>query len=109
MGKKQTYTGGLIYSTEPTALRAEVQEEQETLPPNQQRLVVKLDTKHRAGKVVTVVDGFIGKDDDLNTLGKLLKTKCGAGGAVKDGLILIQGDFKKNIISLLQQLKYNVK
>ena len=78
----------------------------ETLPKEKQKLRVKLDTKQRAGKVVTLVDGFIGTEDDLEALGKQLKTKCGAGGSVKDGLIMIQGDYKEKIIAWLKDWGY---
>jgi translation initiation factor 1 len=109
MTKKKLFSGGLVYSTEPTILKEEFLEEQDTLPPSQQRLKVKLDTKQRAGKVVTLTEGFIGKENDLEQLGKMLKTKCGTGGSVKDGFILLQGDYKNKVIQFLQQAGYNVK
>ncbi len=109
MSNKKNYTGGLVYSTNPIALNEETQEELETLIPSMQRLKVKLDTKQRAGKVVTLVEGFIGKNEDLETLGKMLKTKCGTGGSAKDGIILVQGDYKTKVIQLLQVVGYNVK
>ena len=65
----------------------------ETLPKDKQKLREKLDSKQRAGKVVTLVEGFIGTNDDPEALGKQLKTKCGTGGSAKDGLIIIQGDY----------------
>ena len=68
-----------------------------------------LDSKHRAGKVVTLITGFIGKQEDLEILGKNLKTKCGTGGSAKDAQIIIQGDYKVKVVQLLQQLKYKVK
>ena len=74
-----------------------------------QVMKVKLDTKQRAGKVVTLVEGFVGKTDDLEALGKMLKTKCGTGGAVKDGYLLIQGDYKQKVVMFLQQAGYKVK
>ena len=109
MSNKKNYTGGLVYSTNPIALNEETQEELETLIPSMQRLKVKLDTKQRAGKVVTLVEGFIGKNEDLETLGKMLKTKCGTGGSAKDGIILVQGDYKTKVVQLLQVAGYNVK
>ena len=75
----------------------------------EQTLKVKLDTKQRAGKVVTMIEGFIGKQADLESLGKILKTKCGTGGTAKDGVILVQGDYLTKITQLLQQMNYKVK
>ena len=68
-----------------------------------------LDKKARKGKVVTIVDGFVGREDDLNDLAKLLKQKCGVGGSAKDGIIIIQGDFKNKIFDLLRAEGYSVK
>ena len=79
----------------------------ETLPKDKQKLRVKLDSKQRAGKVVTLVEGFIGPNDDLEALGKQLKTKCGTGGSAKDGLIIIQGDYKEKIIAWLKDWGYS--
>jgi translation initiation factor 1 len=111
MSKKRNNSGGIVYSTDPnfTPANDDDQEEVNTLPPAQQQLRVKLDTKQRAGKVVTVVDGFVGKEEDLEKLGKELKTKCGTGGSAKDGLILIQGDYKEKVIKWLQDWGYKAK
>ena len=79
------------------------------MPPAQQQLKVTLDKKQRAGKTVTVVDGFTGTDSDLEKLGKELKTKCGTGGSAKDGQILIQGDYKDKIVKWLQDWGYKAK
>ncbi|MBV7533648.1 translation initiation factor [Chitinophaga sp. sic0106] len=107
MSKKKANNSGIVYSTDPNfSLEPEPQEEQETLAPANQMLKVKLDTKQRAGKVVTIVDGFAGKEEDLEKLGKELKTKCGTGGSVKDGIILIQGDYREKILKWLQDWGY---
>jgi translation initiation factor 1 len=109
MSKKKIDTGGLVYSTDPNFSVEEEQEEQETLFISQQKLRVKLDTKQRAGKVVTLVEGFVGTQNDLENLGKQLKTKCGTGGSAKDGQIIIQGDYKIKVIENLQKMGYSVK
>lgn len=98
----------VVYSTNPDFHYETVSAEEETatLPPAQQRLRVQLDRKNRGGKVVTLVTGFVGSDDDAKELGRLLKGKCGVGGSVKAGEIIIQGDFKQKVLELLKQAGY---
>ena len=101
---------GTIYSTNPDfRYETNAESESETLPPKQQNLRVQLDKKKRAGKSVTLVSGFVGTDEDLKALAKILKTKCGVGGSTKDGEILIQGDFCNIIIEILKSENYKVK
>lgn len=93
----------VVYSTNPDFNYECIEEEEaETLPKNQQKLRVGIEKKGRGGKTVTLIKGFIGSEEDLKDLGKLLKTKCGVGGSAKEGEIIIQGDFKQRIIELLK-------
>ena len=97
----------IVYSTNPNfQYETEEEEVQATLPPSQQRLRVQLDRKNRGGKVVTLITGFIGNEEDLKDLGKLLKTKCGVGGSAKGGEIIVQGDFRAKILELLKKEGY---
>ncbi len=101
---------GVVFSTNPDfKYENEGIEEKSTLPANKQNLKVQLDRKKRAGKSVTLVTGFVGTDADLNSLGKMLKTKCGVGGTAKDGEILIQGDFVARVMEILIKEGYKVK
>jgi translation initiation factor 1 len=108
--KKHSNPGGIVFSTNPDfSYESDHQEDQETLPPAQQQLKVLLDKKQRAGKVVTLINGFVGKAEDLEKLGKELKTKCGAGGSAKDGVILVQGDYREKVVKWLQDWGYKAK
>lgn len=92
----------VVYSTNPDYnYKEEDEEEQATLDKGKQNLRVSLDKKNRGGKVVTLITGFVGTDNDMKELGKLLKSKCGVGGSAKDGEIIVQGDFKQKVIELL--------
>jgi translation initiation factor 1 len=98
---------GFVYSTDPNfQFQHEDGPAAETLPPQQQKLKVKLETKHRGGKAVTLVEGFVGTDDDLQTLGKALKNFCGTGGSAKDGEIIVQGDQRDKVLQWLQKSGY---
>jgi translation initiation factor 1 len=100
---------GYVYSTDPNFSFEQESDETETLPPNQQQLLLRLDTKQRAGKAVTLIERFVGTADDLETLGKQLKSHCGTGGSVKDGIILVQGDHREKLKAYLLKLGYKVK
>lgn len=100
----------VVYSTNSNfQYEYDEEEEQETRSPNEQTLFVSIDRKSRNGKEVTLVEGFVGTSDDLKELGKLLKQKCGVGGSVKDGEILVQGNFKEKIAEILLKKGYKVK
>jgi len=101
MSKKKANSSGIVYSTNPDFKIEEESTPQESLTPKQQKLKVRLDTRQRAGKAVTLVEGFIGPADELENLGRQLKTHCGTGGSVKDGEILIQGDQRDKITQWL--------
>jgi translation initiation factor 1 len=102
MSKKNKKWVNVVYSTNPDfQYEAEELEQEDTLSPRDQKLFVSIDRKQRAGKEVTLVEGFIGREEDVKTLGKEIKVKCGVGGTVKDNVILIQGNFKEKIFAYL--------
>ncbi len=98
---------GFVFSTDPN-FRFEEERDQveETLPPKQQKLRVRLETKHRGGKTVTLITGFVGKEEDLEDLGKKLKNFCGTGGSSKDGEIIVQGDQREKAMQWLLKNEY---
>lgn len=110
MKKKQKNTrDSIVYSTNPDFQYNEEDENSATLPPRQQNLRIMLSKKGRGGKVVSLITGFEGNEDDLNQLARKLKSSCGVGGSVKDGDILIQGDHRDKILSILVKDGYKAK
>ena len=99
---------GFVFSTDPNFSFEENAEQTETLLPAQQPLRIRLETKHRAGKAVTLVTAFIGSAEDLETLGKQLKNYCGSGGSVKDGEIIVQGDHRDKVLQWLLKNDYSL-
>jgi len=99
---------GFVFSTDPNFSFEEEQEQVDTLAPGQQKLRIKLETKHRAGKTVTLVDGFVGRDEDREELGKKLKNYCGTGGSAKDGEIIVQGDHRDKVLQWLLKNGYTL-
>ena len=104
--KNNTNNNGLVFSTDPNFKLEADEPLQETLAVAQQKLRIKLETKHRAGKAVTLITGFIGSDNDLQELGKKLKNFCGTGGSAKDSEIIIQGDNRDKILQWLLKNDY---
>ncbi len=101
---------GVVYSTNSEfQFQYQAAGESETLPPGQQNLKIFIDRSLRAGKQVTIISGFVGRNEDLESLTKLIKTKCGVGGSCKDGEILIQGDVRDKVIGILTQAGYKAK
>jgi translation initiation factor 1 len=112
MAKKNEWKNrdGVVYSTSSDfEFQYQGGEEAETLHPSKQLLYVSLDRSNRAGKVVTLIKGFVGSTNDLESLTKLLKTKCGVGGSSKEGEIIIQGDVREKVINILQKEGYKYK
>ena len=106
MDKKRKKRKGIMYSTNLDFEYEYKSEELETLPNNKQNLKVYID-KHRAGKTAVIIKEFVGTTEDLKSLGKLLKSKCGVGGSVKNGEILIQGNIRDKVMEILEKEGYN--
>jgi translation initiation factor 1 len=106
--KNKPDTRGFVYSTDPGFKFEEEQDNQETLPAARQKLKIRLDTKHRGGKVVTLIEGFIGQENDLEELGKKLKSFCGTGGSAKNGEIIVQGDQRDKVLQWLLKNDYKL-
>jgi translation initiation factor 1 len=104
--KNKPDSRGFVFSTDPNFKFEEDQQQQATLPPDQQKLRIWLDTKQRGGKAVTLVTGFIGTPEDLEDLGKKLKNSCGTGGSAKDGEIIVQGDQRDKVLQFLLKNGY---
>jgi translation initiation factor 1 len=104
--KNKPDTHGFVFSTDPNFRFEEQNEHSETILPKEQKLRIRLETKHRAGKAVTVVLDFTGRQEDLEELGRKLKAYCGAGGSVKDGEIIIQGDHRDKVLQWLLKNDY---
>lgn len=106
--KKLNSFSGLVFSTDPNFKIEEDNVDVATILPNQQKLKIWLETKHRGGKTASTISGFIGTDADLQTLSKNLKNTCGTGGTAKDGEIIIQGDHREKILQWLLKNGYTL-
>lgn len=105
--KNRSERNGFVFSTDPDfRFEEDAQPQLETLEPAQQKLKIRLETKHRGGKTVSLIEGFVGSDADLQELGKKLKNHCGTGGSAKDGEIIVQGDHRDKILQWLQKNGY---
>ena len=97
----------IVYSTNPDYhYDKESDNDNDTISEAKQLLRISLDKRNRKGKAVTLITGFVGSDDDISELGKLLKTKCGVGGSTKDGEIIIQGDQRNKVLEILRKEGY---
>ena len=108
MGGNKKNRRGIMYSTNPDFEYKYEYQKMKTLPTFEQNLKVCID-KHRAGKIAVIIKDFVGTTKDLKALGKMLKIKCGVGGSVKNGEIIIQGNMRKKVIEILEKERYNSK
>jgi translation initiation factor 1 len=106
--KNKPDTRGFVYSTDPGFKFEEEQNNKETLAAARQKLKIRLDIKHRGGKTVTLIEGFIGQENDLEALGKKLKSFCGTGGSAKEGEIIVQGDQRDKVLQWLLKNDYKL-
>jgi translation initiation factor 1 len=109
MSKKKNKDGGIYYSTNPDYQPFDEYSEEETLAPQDQKLRIWLEKGGRGGKVASVVKGFVGSEEDLKDLAKLLKGQLGTGGSAKEGEIIIQGDHRDKMLKILTDQKYQAK
>ena len=107
--KNKPDSRGFVFSTDPNFQFQDEHSQSESLSPAEQKLTVRLETKHRGGKAVTLVLGFVGKNQELEELGKKLKNYCGTGGSAKDGEILVQGDQRDKVLQWLMKNGYKAK
>lgn len=107
-GKKRDSLYGIVFSTDPDFATTPESPEIVTPLPAQQKLKVRMENKHRGGKTATIVTGFVGKAEDMESLSRQLKAHCGTGGSAKDGEIIIQGDQRAKITTYLQKLGYRI-
>jgi translation initiation factor 1 len=107
--KKGRDRRGIVYSTDPDFEYQDDRDQEETLEPSEQKLVVRIDRRQRKGKEVTLVEGFVGSDEDLADLGRDLRKACGAGGSAKDGFILVQGDVRDKVVTWLEKAGYGAR
>ena len=106
--KKKSFAGNIVFSTNPDAVKEVYENEPDTLQPDKQKLIIRTDSKHRAGKLVTLIEGFVGKQEDQDKLIKQLKNFCGTGGSSKDGELLVQGDQRDKVLQWLLKNGYKL-
>ena len=106
---KKIKPGGIVYSTNPDYQYTAKPHQGASLSPQSQNLKIFLDKKNRGGKTVTIVSGFSGKEEELEKIARELKSKCGVGGSVKEREIIIQGDHRDRILSILTGSGYKAK
>ena len=106
---KKVKAGGIVYSTNPDYKYTAQPHQRASIAPQAQDLKIFLDKKNRGGKTVTIISGFVGKEEAIEKLGRDLKSKCGVGGSIKDGEIIIQGDHRERILTLLMKEGYKAR